>query len=114
MADAKRFLADLLADGPLPTKAIRADADCAGHSWATIRRAKEALGIEPAKEGGHFGGTRQQWLWRLPAEHAQREHLQGESLKMLKNAEDTQQKEVSTFREIEHLQENPGAVEVEI
>jgi putative DNA primase/helicase len=114
LADAKRFLADLLADGPLPTKTIKADADGAGYSWATIRRAQKALGIEPSKEGGHFGATRQQWLWRLPAEDAQREHLQGESLKMLKNAEDAQQKKVSTFREIEHLQQNPGVVEVEI
>ncbi len=114
LADAKRFLFDLLADGPLPTKTIKADADGAGYSWATIRRAQKALGIEPVKEGGHFGATRQQWLWRRPVEHAHREHLQGESLKMLKNAEDAQHKEVSTFREIEHLQEEPGAVEVEI
>ncbi len=114
LADAKRFLADLLANGPLPTKTIKADADGAGYSWATIRRAQKALGIEPAKEGGHFGTARQQWLWKLPAEHAQREHLQGRSLKMLKSAEDAQQKEVSTFREIEHLQHNPGVVEVEI
>lgn len=114
LADAKRFLSELLADGPMPTKAIKADADGAGYSWATIRRAQKTLGIEPAKEGGHFGTTKQQWLWRLPVEHAQREHLQGESLKMLKSAEDAQQKEVSTFRKIEHLQEKPGAVEVEI
>lgn len=114
LADAKRFLADLLADGPLPTKAIKADADGAGYSWATIRRAQKALGIEPVKEGGHFGTNKQQWVWRMPAEDAQPEHLQADSLKMLKNAEDAQQKKVSTFREIEHLQQNPGTVEVEI
>ena len=114
LADAKRFLSDLLLDGPLPTKTIKADADGAGYSWATIRRAQKALGIESAKEGGHFGATKQQWLWRLPAEHAQRERLQGKSLKMLKNAEDAQQKEVSTFRQIEHLQGNSEVVEVEI
>ncbi len=117
LTDAKRFLSDLLADGPLPSNTIKADADGAGYSWATIRRAQKALGIDPKKEGGHFGTTKQQWLWRLPiedAQHAQREHLQGDSLKMLKNAEDAQQKEVSTFREIEHLQEKPGVVEVEI
>jgi putative DNA primase/helicase len=114
LADAKRFLTDLLADGALPTKAIKADADGAGYSWATIRRAQKALGIEPMKEGGHFGATKQQWLWRLPTEHAQCEHLQGDSLKMLKNAEDAQQKEVSTFREIGRLQAQLGAVEVEV
>jgi putative DNA primase/helicase len=104
-AEAERFLADLLADGPLPVKAIKADADGAGFSWATIRRAQKALGIEAVKEGGFFGKTtKQQWVWRLPAEDAQREHLHGASLKMLKTAEDAQQKNVSTFREVEHLQ----------
>jgi putative DNA primase/helicase len=115
LADAKRFLADLLADGPLPTKAIKADADGAGHSWATIRRAQKALGIEPLKEGGRFGEGPQQWVWRMPgAEDAHGEHLQDESLKLLKNTEDAQQSEVSTFREVEHLQQNPDVVEVEV
>jgi putative DNA primase/helicase len=114
LADAKRFLSDLLADGALPTKAIKADADGAGYSWATIRRAQKALGIEPVKEGGHFGATKQQWLWRLPPEHAQPEQLQRDPLKMLKNAEDAQQKEASTFRKIEHLQDALCTVEVEV
>jgi putative DNA primase/helicase len=123
LEEAKRFLAALLADGPLPVKAIKTDADGAGFSWATIRRAQKAMGVEAVKEGGFFGKTtKQQWVWRLPAEDAQREHLQGESLKMLKSAEDAQQKNVSTFREVEHLQgEDPEAggmdediVEVEI
>lgn len=116
LADAKRFLSDLLADGPLPVKVVRADADGAGYKWATIRRAQKALGVEAVKEGGHFGGTRQQWVWRMPAaaEHAQAERLQGESLKVLKNAEDAQQKEVSAFRDIEHLQGATGIVEVEV
>jgi hypothetical protein len=75
----------------------------------------KALGIEPVKEGGRFGNAKQQWLWELPAaECAQREHLLDESQKMLKNAEDAQQKEVSIFSEIEHLQQNSGIVEVEI
>ena len=90
LADAKRFLAELLADGPLPTKAIRADADGAGYSWATIRRAQKALGIEPAKEGMKGG-----WVWRMPIQEAARAIF--ENAKMLKSAEDAQQKEVSTF-----------------
>lgn len=107
LADAKRFLADLLHDGPLPTKTIKADADGAGYSWATIRRAQKALGIEPVKEGMKAG-----WVWRMPGQEAARATL--ENAKMLKNPEDAQQKGVSTFGEIEHLRSDPGAVEVEI
>jgi putative DNA primase/helicase len=115
LAEAKRFLSDLLADGPLPTKAIKADADGAGYSWATIRRAQKALAIDARKEGGNFGSGKQQWVWVLPvAEGAQGEHLQGETLKVLKNAEDAQQKRVSTFSKLEHLQGNTDLVEVDI
>jgi putative DNA primase/helicase len=113
LANAKRFLADLLADGPLPVKIIRADADGAGYSWATIRRAQKALGVEAVKEGGHFGAVKQQWVWRMPGQEAARAILESARLKMLKNAEDAQEKSLSTFRKIEHLQDNPSAVEVE-
>ena len=107
MADAKQFLSDLLADGAVPTKIIRADADGAGYTWATIRRAQKALGIEARKEGGHFGGAKQQWVWALTfTEDAQRERLQGDSLKVLKNTEDAQQNLTSAFSKIEHLQQS--------
>lgn len=97
LEDAKRFLAGLLEDGPQPTKAIRADADGAGHSWATIRRAQKALGIEALKEGMKGG-----WVWALPR-------------RCSTNAEDAQQNCVSAFGEIEHLQElGDGKVMVEI
>ncbi len=100
LADAKRFLADLLADGPLPTKTIKADADGAGYSWATIRRAQKALGVEPAKEGMRAG-----WIWRMPGREAAKTILK--NAKMLRNSEDAQQGEVSTFQKIEHIQEVP-------
>lgn len=107
LSDAKQFLAALLHDGPLPTKTIKADADGAGYSWATIRRAQKALGIEPLKEGMKSG-----WVWRMPGQEAAKAIL--ENAKMLKNPEDAQQKEVSIFGEIEHLRGGSGAVEVEI
>lgn len=107
LADAKRFLTDLLADGAQPTKTIKADADGAGYSWATIRRAQKALGIEPAKQGMKTG-----WVWKLPEQKGAGAIL--ENPKMLKNPEDAQQKEVSTFGKIEHLHGNPGEVEVDI
>jgi putative DNA primase/helicase len=107
LADAKRFLTDLLADGPLPRKTIKMEADGAGYSWSTIRRAQKALGIEPVKQGMKGG-----WIWRTPREDAAKAIL--ENVKMLNNAEDAQQKEVHTFGEIEHLRGDSGAVEVEI
>jgi hypothetical protein len=102
LGDAKRFLTDLLVDGPMSRKAIQADADGAGYAWATIRRAKDLLDIEAVKEGGRFGEKKQQWVWRLP-EGAQGEHLLNASQKVLKNSEDAQQKKVSIFCRNEHL-----------
>lgn len=65
LADAQRFLADLLADGPLPTKTIKTDAQGAGHAWATIRRAKNALGVKATK-----GGMQDGWYWHMPEQQA--------------------------------------------
>ena len=107
LADAKRFLADLLANGPLPTKTIKSDADGAGYSWATIRRAQKVLGIEAFKEGMKAG-----WVWRLPGQGVPKAKF--ENAKALKNPEDVQQKELSNFGKIEHLRNNPVVVEVEI
>lgn len=58
--DAAQFLRDLLADGPLPTRQIKADADGAGYSWATVRRAQKTLGVSAIK-----GGMKEGWTWRL-------------------------------------------------
>lgn len=96
LTEAKRFLSDLLADGPLPSKAIKADADGAGHAWPTIRRAQKALGIEAVKDG-----MKGSWLWQMPGQEAARAIL--ESAKALKNSEDAQQKEMSAFGKVEHL-----------
>jgi putative DNA primase/helicase len=85
--DAKAFLENLLADGPVSSKPIRADAEGAGYSWATIRRAQKALGIVPAKEG-----MKGPWLWKLPP-------------KVLNDAEDAHSKKLSTFDENEHLRQ---------
>ena len=62
LGEAKRFLADLLTDGPSTVKAIKADADGAGYSWATIRRARSGcrrrLRPAPRSPGGtHAGST---------------------------------------------------------
>lgn len=107
LADAKQFLADLLADAPLPVRTVKADADGAGYSWATIRRAKDALKIEAVKDGGRFGGGNQQWIWRLPPNES-------ESLKVLKKSEGAQQKNMGTFKRSEHLQGDLDVIEVEL
>lgn len=59
--EARDFLSTLLADGPVPSKQIKADADGAGHAWRTVQRAQKALGIVAVKEGMKGG-----WTWRLP------------------------------------------------
>lgn len=58
--EAIEWLRELLADGPVAAKKVRSDAEAAGLSWATVRRAKDALGIKPQKSTYHGG-----WEWRL-------------------------------------------------
>ena len=60
-AEAKRYLLEVLADGPFEAKALFADGNAAGHSKATLKRAKKALGIESGKDGMKGG-----WWWRMP------------------------------------------------
>jgi putative DNA primase/helicase len=108
LGDAKRFLADLLADGPLPVKTIKADADGAGYSWATIRRAKDLLDIEATREGFGKGGT---WFWRLLAIGAHDEHLCDPHHRCSSKPIGAQQNNVSTYGKPEHLWGNPPVEE---
>ncbi|RJG07903.1 AAA family ATPase [Noviherbaspirillum cavernae] len=94
-ADAKRFLSDLLADGPLPVNQVKADANGAGYSWPTIRRAQKALGIKSSKSG-----LKGPWKWALPSKRIQ----QPEGAQQ--NAEGAQQNIVSTFGNREHLRDD--------
>ena len=66
IAEAKQFLRNTLKDGSVPTKSIMNDAEGAGLSIATIKRAKKMLDVEAIKEGGRFGDCKQQWVWKLP------------------------------------------------
>ena len=54
------FLRGLLADGPLPAKTIKADADGAGYAWRTVQLSATRLGVERRKEGMTGG-----WVWAL-------------------------------------------------
>jgi AAA domain len=87
-SEAEEFLRDLLASGPVPQKEVKAAAEGAGVAWATVRRAKDRLGIRPHKTG--MGGG---WLWSL-------------SRRCSNQAEDAHTNNVSTFGKNEHLRES--------
>jgi len=61
-AEAEEFLTEELMGGPAEQSAINKNADDAGISAATLRRAKKSLQIESQKEK-RIGGR---WFWRLP------------------------------------------------
>jgi len=54
------FLRGLLADGPVPAKTVKADADGAGYAWRTVQLSATRLGVERRKEGMKGG-----WVWAL-------------------------------------------------
>jgi hypothetical protein len=58
--EAQDLLRGILASGSVPTKDIQAEAKAAGLSWATIRRAKDRIGVRAAKTGPD--GC---WVWSL-------------------------------------------------
>ena len=58
---AENFLQELLAEGPVPAKQVRADVEAAALSWSTVKRAKARLGIKAEKDGMDGG-----WSWSLP------------------------------------------------
>jgi putative DNA primase/helicase len=58
--EAMEFLELLLAQGPVPVARLRQDVNGAGHSWATVRRAKRALGVRADKSS--ISGV---WSWSL-------------------------------------------------
>ena len=59
--EAEAFLRELLDDGPVPARQVKADADAAGLSWTTVKRAKARLGVKANKAGMDAG-----WEWELP------------------------------------------------
>lgn len=97
-ADAEQFLLDLLSDGAITTKQVKADSDGAGYSWATIRRAQKAIGVECAKEGFGSSGA---WVWKLPA-------------KVLKNPKGAHINNVSILAKSEHLSDYCQEIEAGI
>jgi len=64
--EAKDFLRELLAAGPVPVEEVFEEARSAHIAEKTLRRAKTALSVTSEREGetGKRGGGR--WLWALP------------------------------------------------
>ena len=63
---AEEFLREVLVGGPVPQKELKADAEGAGLSWATVRRAKDRLGVIVRRETeGEFASGAGRWLWSL-------------------------------------------------
>jgi len=57
---AGELLQEILADGPVLATEVRAEAEGEEISWSTMKRAKQALGVESRKRNGR-------WYWELPA-----------------------------------------------
>lgn len=96
LQEAIQFLKTELAEGPVSAKQIQTAAGQAGFSNATIRRAKDALGIKPIKG---FGDGR--WRWAMPMNMPQDFH----------DAHDAQQNNMSTLSTLggnEHLGATKG------
>jgi putative DNA primase/helicase len=63
--DGRKFLADLLANGAVPQQDVESAAKAEMISTATLRRAKQKLGVLSRQVGS---GTGRQWTWELPPE----------------------------------------------
>ncbi|MFM7294581.1 MAG: AAA family ATPase, partial [Burkholderiales bacterium] len=87
LSEACEFLADYLSNGAAATKDIQAAAKEAGHSWATVKRAKKRLNVT-AEKAGMAGG----WNWQL-------------TRRCSPNPEDAHTQSMSTFGKSEHLRQ---------
>lgn len=102
--EAKEWLKDFLADGPVAVKKIQAEAKAAGHSWITVRRAKQGLPVVVSKNG--YQGRSE---WRLKDPHSKvaqamdthvstfEQVIENSNLNDKHPDKDTHPKDVSTF-----------------
>jgi hypothetical protein len=67
--EAKNFLHNLLASGPVPVVQVKQKARMERISSVTLQRAKEAMNIQSSKSKGDFAGG---WDWFLPEQSAAR------------------------------------------
>ena len=101
-ADAEEFLREALAGGAVAVIDLKADANQAGLSWATIRRAKDRLGVVAKREShGRDGAGRWTWTLSIPARCSSR-------------LQDAHSSEVSTLQESEHLAADQAKAPIDI
>jgi len=62
MSEAVTFLREVLSGGPLKMTDVEGEAEQAGLSWETVKRAKKHAGVETRKQRGVLNGP---WLWEL-------------------------------------------------
>ena len=65
-SEAEIFLREMLADGAVPVNDVKDAAEGAGLAWATVRRAKNKLGVKAQRVSVGKGGAGQ-WVWSLAA-----------------------------------------------
>jgi putative DNA primase/helicase len=71
-SDAASFLRDLLAYGACAAKDIYKEAESAGYSRDTMKRAKSRIGVKAVKQGMQGG-----WVWQLPHIEGSRASTEG-------------------------------------
>ena len=65
--EAKAFLLEVLRGGPMKAAAVKAEAEAAGHSWVTVKRASIELGVNKTRLRAEEGRKSiQAWQWSLP------------------------------------------------
>jgi putative DNA primase/helicase len=96
-SEASEFLRRTLASGPVPVRDLQAEAKAAGLSWATIRRAKDSIGVaaERKSEGREGKG---EWQWVAP-----------NSARRSSDLQDAHPNSMSVLHQSEHLAANRPA-----
>lgn len=90
--EAAGWLTAVLGDGPMSAADVQSQAKAAGLTWATVRRAKDKVGIVPKRISEGADGTGR-WVWALPSGSAT----------CSQPLQDAHVSEVSTLQKVEHL-----------
>lgn len=104
LAEARDWLAELLADGPVAAREVEQAARAAALSWASVRRAKSALGVRSRKAGMDSG-----WSWSLP--ESTPEDAQTATPAEISSPKVLKHETLSSFGDVEHLQETGPPLE---